>query len=91
MEYLQKFGYSHEQAYMIMAVAPIEAKVLTVPNIPTANVSVGLPTQIFNFGVRPSEEGPKARDRVSGAYFSPSPEETFLREKKAQESPFHTL
>lgn len=88
MEYLQKFGYSHEQAYMIMAVAPVEARVLAVPNIPNANVSVGLPTKIFSFDILPSAQGPQEADRGSAAYLSPEREAKVMADREKKPSPF---
>ncbi|VUC27572.1 unnamed protein product [Clonostachys rosea] len=88
MEYLEKFGYSHEQAYSLMATAPTEARVLAVPNIPNANVSLGLPTKIFDFDILPTEDGPQASDRGSVAYLTPDREKRFLAERKIGESPF---
>ena len=88
MDYLQKFGFSHEQAYMLMATSPIESRILAVPNTPTANVSVGLPVQIFDFDIRPTTEGPAAQDRGNVAYLSEEREERFVAERKIKPSPF---
>lgn len=89
MDYLQRFGYSHEQAYTLLATAPVETKVLAVPNIPTANVSVGIPTQIFNFNINPTPDGPSPKDRGSLAYLSEAREKAFQEARKGcSETPF---
>ncbi|CAK4010672.1 Acetamidase Formamidase [Lecanosticta acicola] len=88
MEYLEKFGYSHEQAYTLLATAPIESRILAVPNIPTANVSVGVPLHIFDFDIQPTASEPSARDRGSVAYLGKERERRFLAERKPKRSPF---
>ncbi|RSH87159.1 hypothetical protein EHS25_003650 [Saitozyma podzolica] len=90
MDHLQRVcGYSHEQAYMIMAVAPIESRVLAVPNIPTANVSVGLPIDIFDVDIRPSINSPPVEDRSAAcAYLSPARLARFEKDHKPGRTPF---
>lgn len=51
MDYLKKFGYTEEQAYMLLACAPVESRVLTTANKPNMGVSVGLPLDIFDFDI----------------------------------------
>ncbi|QBI21598.1 acetamidase/formamidase family protein [Egibacter rhizosphaerae] len=63
IEYLKKFGYTGEQAYMILGTAPIEGRVSAVVDIPNASCSLYLPTAIFDFDIRPTAEGPTHRDR----------------------------
>lgn len=53
-----------------MATAPIETRILATPNIPTSNVSVGLPTDIFSFDIMPKNSQPRAIARGSVAYLS---------------------
>lgn len=113
MNYLGKLGYSHEQLQMLLAAAPIEAKVrplaqlaflrsvfhsvkdhpptiiscfflkeywlmnekiLATPNYPHANVSVGIPVDIFEDDIRPSAKGLVKKDRGSCAYMTPEKE-----------------
>ncbi|GFZ51248.1 Formamide amidohydrolase [Saitozyma sp. JCM 24511] len=90
MDHLQRVcGYSHEQAYMIMAVAPIESRVLAVPNIPTANVSVGLPIDIFDVDIRPSIDSPPVEDRSAAcAYLTPERLARLEKEHKPGRTPF---
>jgi formamidase len=63
IEYLKKFGYSGEQAYLLLGSAPIEGRISGIVDIPNACCSLYLPTAIFDFDVRPSAEGPQRADR----------------------------
>jgi formamidase len=67
VEYLTKFGYSGEQAYLLLGSAPIEGRVSGVVDIPNACCSLYLPTAIFDFDIRPNADGPKSGDRGSAA------------------------
>jgi formamidase len=58
IDYLTKFGYSPEQAYLLLGAAPIEGRLSGVVDIPNSCSTVYLPTSIFHFDVRPSAEGP---------------------------------
>ena len=55
--YLQNFGYTREQAYIILSVAPIETKVVATANTPNFVISLGLPIDIFEMDIRPSVLG----------------------------------
>lgn len=63
IEYLKKFGYTGEQAYLLLGAAPIEGRLSGVVDIPNACCSLYLPTAIFDFDVRPAAEGPRYADR----------------------------
>ena len=65
IEYLKKFGYSGEQAYMILSTAPVEGRIGSIVDIPNACATVAIPTEIFDFDVRPNAKGPTRQ--VSGA------------------------
>jgi formamidase len=65
--YLTKFGYSGEQAYLLLGSAPIEGRVSGVVDIPNACCSLYLPTEIFDFQVKPSADGPMMAERGSAA------------------------
>jgi formamidase len=67
IEYLKKFGYSGEQAYLLLGSAPIEGRISGVVDIPNACCSLYLPTAIFDFDVRPNYDGPMAAERGSAA------------------------
>jgi formamidase len=58
IDYLAKFGYSREQAYLVLGAAPIEGRLSGVVDIPNSCSTVYLPTSIFDFDVRPSAGGP---------------------------------
>jgi formamidase len=63
IEYLSKWGYSREQAYLLLGSAPIEGRISGIVDIPNACCTLYLPTAIFDFDIRPSAEGPKRVDR----------------------------
>jgi formamidase len=63
VEYLKKFGYTGEQAYLLLGAAPLEGRISGIVDIPNACCSLYLPTAIFDFDVRPTAEGPKVADR----------------------------
>ena len=66
IDYLTKFGYSPEQAYMILGAAPIEGRLSGVVDIPNSCSTVYIPTAIFDFDVRPSSKGPQQIDPGMG-------------------------
>ena len=66
IDYLTTFGYSPEQAYMILGAAPIEGRLSGVVDIPNSCSTVYIPTAIFNFDVRPSASGPTRIDPGMG-------------------------
>lgn len=59
IDYLKLFGYSGEQAYTIISCAPVEGRVGGVVDIPNACVSIAVPTEMFEFDIRPNASGPK--------------------------------
>ncbi|HEY0892104.1 MAG TPA: formamidase, partial [Cellvibrio sp.] len=58
INYLTKFGYSKAQAYAILGCAPVQGHISGVVDIPNACATLWLPTDIFDFDVNPSAEGP---------------------------------
>ncbi|MNN03929.1 Formamidase [compost metagenome] len=58
IEYMTKFGYSRAQAYSILGTAPVQGHISGVVDIPNACATLWLPTQIFDFDIRPSASGP---------------------------------
>ncbi|HTH62687.1 MAG TPA: formamidase [Paraburkholderia sp.] len=58
IEYLKKFGYSGAQAYSILGCAPVQGHISGVVDIPNACATLWLPTEIFDFDIRPNAEGP---------------------------------
>ncbi|MDT7642495.1 MAG: formamidase [Pseudonocardiales bacterium] len=71
IDYLTKFGYSPEQAYLLLGAAPIEGRLSGVVDIPNSCATVYLPTAIFDFNVQPSASGPVRIDAGPGAPRSP--------------------
>lgn len=63
IEYLGKWGFTGEQSYLILGTSPIEGRIGGVVDIPNACCSVFLPTEIFDFDVRPGGDGPVHKDR----------------------------
>jgi formamidase len=63
VEYLKAFGYTGEQAYLLLGSAPIEGRLSGVVDIPNACSTLYLPTAIFDFDIRPTAEGPRKADR----------------------------
>ena len=70
IDYLQKFGYSAIQAYMILGAAPIEGRLSGVVDIPNSCSTVYIPTAIFDFPVAPSSSGPHQIDPGMGVPMS---------------------
>ncbi len=56
IEYLTKFGYSQQQAYLLLGAAPIEGRLSGVVDIPNACATVYIPTEIFDFDITPNDE-----------------------------------
>ena len=70
IDYLQKFGYSDIQAYMILGAAPIEGRLSGVVDIPNSCSTVYIPTAIFDFPVAPSADWPYQVDPGMGVPMS---------------------
>ncbi|MEV4201947.1 formamidase [Micromonospora globbae] len=66
IDYLTTFGYSPEQAYLLLGAAPIEGRFSGVVDIPNSCATIYIPTEIFDFDVRPSASGPtKIKQKVT--------------------------
>jgi formamidase len=63
IDYLTTFGYTREQAYLILGAAPIEGRLSGVVDIPNSCATVYLPVEIFDFDPRPSSQAPRKVDR----------------------------
>lgn len=53
IEYLKKFGFTGEQAYLLLSCAPIEGRISGVVDIPNACATLALPTAIFDKPILP--------------------------------------
>jgi formamidase len=58
INYLTKFGYTGEQVYAILGTAPVEGRISGIVDIPNACATLAVPTEIFNFDVKPNSKGP---------------------------------
>lgn len=58
IEYLKKFGYSGAQALSILGTAPVEGHISGIVDIPNACATLWLPTEIFDFDLKPNADGP---------------------------------
>jgi len=68
MNYLQKLGYTKEQAYLLIAAAPCEGRINNIVDIPNSCCSLGIPSEIFDFDILPGANGvvEGAKGRGSG-------------------------
>lgn len=53
IDYLTNFGYSGEQVYTLLSVAPIELRISGITDVPNACVTLYLPVDIFDQGILP--------------------------------------
>ncbi|MDA7526313.1 acetamidase/formamidase family protein [Verrucomicrobiales bacterium] len=58
IEYMKKFGFTGAQAYAILGTAPVEGRISGIVDIPNSCTTLYLPTEIFDFDIRPSAAGP---------------------------------
>ncbi|MBE9140581.1 acetamidase/formamidase family protein [Nodosilinea sp. LEGE 07088] len=54
IEYLKKFGFTGEQAYLLLSCAPVEGRVSGIVDIPNACCTLALPTAIFDKNILPT-------------------------------------
>ncbi|NJR63474.1 MAG: acetamidase/formamidase family protein [Cyanobacteria bacterium CRU_2_1] len=53
IEYLKKFGFTGEQAYLLLSCAPVEGRVSGIVDIPNACCTLAIPTGIFDKTILP--------------------------------------
>ncbi|MBQ0732264.1 MAG: acetamidase/formamidase family protein, partial [Oleispira antarctica] len=58
IEYLKKFGYSGAQAYSLLGTAPVQGHISGVVDVPNSCATLWLPTDIFEFDIKPNADGP---------------------------------
>ncbi|EID56470.1 formamidase [Saccharomonospora xinjiangensis] len=63
IDYLTTFGYTREQAYLLLGAAPIEGRFSGVVDIPNACATLYIPVEVFDFDPRPSSQAPRKVDR----------------------------
>jgi formamidase len=60
VEYMTKFGFTREQAYVILSTAPVEGRISGIVDIPNCCCTLYIPQEIFAGDVLPSPDGPSA-------------------------------
>ena len=53
IEYLKKFGFTGEQAYLLLSCAPVEGRLSGIVDIPNACCTLAIPTEIFDQNILP--------------------------------------
>ncbi|XP_038883823.1 formamidase-like isoform X1 [Benincasa hispida] len=53
IDYLHKFGYSKEQAYLLLSCCPCEGRISGIVDSPNAMATLAIPTAIFDQDIRP--------------------------------------
>ena len=82
INYLTSFGYTPEQAYLLLGAAPVEGRLSGVVDFPNACATVYIPTAIFDFDVRPSAGTPHQVSQATPLPHAPAsdvPREKTLR------------
>jgi len=54
IDYITQFGYTGEQAYTILSVAPIEMRISGITDVPNACVTLSVPVDIFDQDILPA-------------------------------------
>jgi formamidase len=54
IEYLTKFGFTREQAYIILGTAPVEGRISGIVDTPNACCTIYIPNEIFEGSIMPS-------------------------------------
>ncbi|MDL5360824.1 formamidase [Halalkalicoccus sp. NIPERK01] len=60
IEYLKKFGYTGEQAYMLLSTVPVEGRQSGMVDIPNACSTLAIPKDVFEFDISPTGLGESA-------------------------------
>jgi len=61
IKYLAKFGYSEEQAYLLLSCCPCEGRISGIVDVPNAVATLAIPLAIFDRDIRPSHVDPLDR------------------------------
>ncbi|XP_010548453.1 PREDICTED: uncharacterized protein LOC104819873 isoform X3 [Tarenaya hassleriana] len=56
IDYLSKFGYSKEQAYLLLSCCPCEGRISGIVDSPNAVATLAIPTAIFDQDIRPKTD-----------------------------------
>jgi len=65
IDYLTNFGYTREQAYIILSTVPVESRIAGIVDLPNTCVTVSVPNEAFDIDIDPDrlEDGPSDDDR----------------------------
>jgi formamidase len=63
IDHLKGYGYTGEQAYMLLSTAPVEGRLSGIVDIPNAVCTVAIPADIFDFDILPQNKKPVVVDR----------------------------
>ncbi|ELY59448.1 acetamidase/formamidase family protein [Natronococcus amylolyticus DSM 10524] len=66
IDYMTNFGYSAEQAYMLLSTAPVESRIAGIVDLPNTCVTVSVPQEIFEFDVDPDRLADGGPDESRG-------------------------
>ncbi|KAF3327511.1 putative formamidase [Carex littledalei] len=68
IDYLSRFGYSKEQAYILLSCCPCEGRISGIVDSPNAVATLAIPTAIFDQDIRPRSgkvpKGPRLVQRL---------------------------
>lgn len=69
IDYLTRFGYSPEQAYVLLAAAPVEGRISCMLEHPNVCCTAALPMSIFGFDIAPDAPPvePRPRGELAGS------------------------
>ncbi|PSP83011.1 formamidase [Halobacteriales archaeon QS_1_68_17] len=68
IDYLKQFGYTGEQAYIILSTVPVESRIAGIVDLPNTCVTVSVPKEVFEFDIDPDElNGHSSDDRGEAA------------------------
>lgn len=70
LQHLERFGYTTEQAYVLLAAAPVQGRISCMLGHPNVCCTVAIPTDIFEFEISPGAE--EARSAPRGDLAQPS-------------------
>jgi formamidase len=70
IDYMTNFGYTEEQAYIILSTAPVESRIAGIVDLPNTCVTVSVPNEIFDFDFDPDtlRDGSQPADRGEAAH-----------------------
>jgi formamidase len=67
IDYLTNFGYTREQAYIILSTVPVESRIAGIVDLPNTCVTVSVPEEVFEFDISPEHLDDTTTDRGTAA------------------------